>query len=58
MTNDSADVRRLEQMISELQAMRTRLCEPKDKSNPRYHAFSLAVTNLRKAADDLRSEDG
>lgn len=51
------EISRMEGMVADLRAMRTRVCEPKNKSNPRYHSFSLAVSGLLKVIDDLRVED-
>lgn len=43
-------------MIEEVRAINGRTCEPKDRSNPRYHALSQAVSAFSKAADDMRRE--
>jgi hypothetical protein len=51
------DVARLERMVEDIRGMRNRLCDPKASNNPRYHALSMAVSSLMKAADDLRRED-
>jgi hypothetical protein len=37
--------------------VRIEACEPNNQSNPRYHALSMAVSGLMKAADDMRKED-
>ena len=31
-------------------------CEPKVNTNPRYHAYSLAVSSLLKVISSLRAE--
>jgi hypothetical protein len=54
---DGADADELGAMIERVQRIRDRSCEPKNNGNPRYHALSLVVTNLRKAADDIRVRD-
>jgi hypothetical protein len=52
----TVEIAKIEAMIDEIQRIRSRTCEPRANTNPRYHAFSLAVTNLRKVADSLRAE--
>jgi hypothetical protein len=32
------------------------LAEPRNNSNPRYHAFSAAISFLLKVTDELRAE--
>ena len=39
------EISRLTTMIDELRRMRES-CEPKNKENSRYHAFSMAVSSL------------
>ncbi len=51
------DIGRIESMIQDIRAIRDRTCKPKDRSNPRYHALSAAVSGLMKAASDMRTED-
>lgn len=41
-------------MIDRIRNIRDRTCEPKNRSNPRYHALSLAVSGISKAIDDMR----
>lgn len=50
------DVARIEAMVEDVRAIRVRTCEPKNQSNPRYHALSTAVSGLVKAAEDMRKE--
>jgi hypothetical protein len=50
------EIARIQAMVEEIRAIRTRTCEPKNQSNPRYHALSMAVSGLMKAADDMRAE--
>lgn len=56
MSDLRSDIAELESMLQKVQGIRTRSCEPKANTNPRYHALSLVITILRKAVDDLRSE--
>lgn len=56
MSSLQSDIAELESMLDKVQRIRDRTCEPKANSNPRYHSLSLAVTNLRKAAEDMRTE--
>ena len=53
---DDTDVTRLERMADEIRAIRERTCEPKNKTNPRYHALSSAVAQLNRAIEHLRAE--
>jgi hypothetical protein len=48
------DVERLARMVDEVRAIRTRTCEPKSNTNPRYLALSSVVSNLNKAIEDIR----
>ena len=50
------EIARIEAMVEDIRVIRDRTCEPKERSNPRYHALSLAVSGLLKAADDMRNE--
>jgi hypothetical protein len=50
------EIARIEAMVEDIRTIRNRTCEPKDRSNPRYHALSMAVSGLMKAADDMRKE--
>ena len=50
------DVERLERMIEELRSLRNK-CEPKTRENPRYHAYSRAVSALREIIADLTAEE-
>lgn len=51
------DLRYLAQTERTLQAMRDRICEPKNDTNPAYTGFSRAVSGVRKAADAIRAEE-
>jgi hypothetical protein len=51
-----ADLAELELMIDKVRRIRTRNCEPKSNTNPRYLALSNVVSNLQKAAADMRTE--
>jgi hypothetical protein len=50
------DIARIEAMVQDIRAIRDRTCEPKDRSNPRYHALSMSVSGLVKAIDDMRRD--
>lgn len=50
------DVVKLNAMIDELRRMRDK-CEPKNRDNPRYHAYSMAVSSLNRVIDDMQAED-
>ena len=50
------EIARIEALVEEIRAIRDRTCEPKNQRNPRYHALSMAVSGLNKAADDMRRE--
>jgi hypothetical protein len=56
MPSYDVEIARIEAMVEDIRAIRNRACEPKDRSNPRYHALSMAVSGLMKAADDMRKE--
>ena len=56
MSTYDRDIARIEAMVEDIRAIRARTCEPKNQSNPRYHALSMAVSGLMKAADDMRAE--
>ena len=56
MESLNADIERLTRMIEEVRAIRTRTCEPKSNTNPRYLALSNVVTNLKTAVDHMRRE--
>jgi hypothetical protein len=51
----SDDRNRLELMIVDLRRMRNS-CEPKNNSNPTYHAYSAAVSAIRRVINDLPKE--
>lgn len=53
---EDTDITRLEQMADEIRAIRERTCEPKNNTNPRYHALSSAVAQLSRAIEHLRAE--
>ena len=50
------EIGRIQAMVDDIRAIRNRTCEPKDRSNSRYHALSMAVSGLMKAAEDMRKE--
>lgn len=50
------DVTLLERMIEDLRALRTRTCEPRTNTNPRYLRLSNAVSALSWVAQDLHEE--
>ena len=56
MPSYDIEITHIEAMVEDIRAIRNRTCEPKDRSNPRYHALSMAVSGLLKAADDMRNE--
>jgi hypothetical protein len=56
MPDLGVDIAELELMIEKVRQIRTRNCEPKSNTNPRYLALSNVVSNLQKAADDMRTE--
>jgi hypothetical protein len=51
-----SDADELDVMVEKVRRIRSRICELKANTNPRYLALSDVVTNLRRAADDMRSE--
>jgi hypothetical protein len=53
----STDVKRLAEMADQLRSMRYRLCEPKANTNPRYHAFSQAVSSIDKVIASIGAEE-
>ena len=55
-TGPSHDIVRLQAMIEDVRRIRTRNCEPKANTNPRYLALSNVVSNLTKAIDDMRRD--
>jgi len=50
------DTGKLRQMIEELQRMRES-CEPKRPDNPRYNAYSRAVSSIRFVISDIEAEE-
>ena len=56
MPSYDKEIARIEAMVEDIRVIRNGTCEPKDRSNPRYHALSMAVSGLMKAADDMRKE--
>lgn len=56
MSEYKGDIAGLERMIDDVRRIRERTCEPKSKSNPRYHALSMVVSNLNRAIDDMSAE--
>lgn len=56
-TSDYTDViGEMRSMQERLRAIRSRYCEPKDNSNPRYLAISNAIAGMNKAIADMESE--
>ena len=56
---DNADeLAELRRMQDRLRTLRDRLCEPKNNTNPRYHALSAAVSQLSRAMSDLEKDSG
>jgi hypothetical protein len=53
----NGEINRLDHMIEDLRAMRDRTCEPKNNRNVRYHALSSAISQMSRAADNMRAED-
>jgi len=54
MTSDYVDViDELRVMRERVRSIRTRHCEPRSNTNPRYLALSNVVSNLSKAMDDM-----
>lgn len=49
-------VQELKAMQERVRAIRTRCCEPKTNTNPRYLALSNVVSNLSRAIEDLEAE--
>jgi hypothetical protein len=56
MSPYDSEITRIQAMVEDIRAIRNRTCEPKDRSTPRYHALSMAVSGLMKAADDMGKE--
>lgn len=57
MTSDYADViDELRAMQERVRSIRTRHCDPKANTNPRYLALSNVVSNLSKAINDMEAE--
>jgi hypothetical protein len=54
MSTYERDIARIEAIVEDIRAIRDRTCQPKNQSNPRYHALSMA--GLKKATDDMRTE--
>jgi hypothetical protein len=57
MITQDREINRLDNMIEDLRAMRDRTCEPKNNRNVRYHALSSAISQITRAAGDMRDED-
>lgn len=53
---EDKDITRLEQMIDDIRAIRERTCVPKTNTNPRYLALSSAISQLKRAIENLRAE--
>ena len=56
MTSYESDTARLAQIADDIRAIRSRRCEPKANTNPRYLALSNAISGVEKAAADMRAE--
>jgi hypothetical protein len=57
MSNDYTDVvGEMRAMQERVRSIRTRFCEPKSNSNPRYLALSNVVSNLSRAIEDMQAE--
>lgn len=57
MASDVDDaIGELRAMQERVRSIRTRLCEPKANTNPRYLALSNVVSNLGKAIGDLEGD--
>ena len=57
MTSDAVDViDELRAMQERVRSIRTRHCEPKANTNPRYLALSNVVSNLGKAIEDMEAD--
>ncbi len=56
MSSYDRELARIDAMVEEIRGIRDRTCQPKDRSNPRYHALSMAVSGLVKAAAHMRAE--
>ncbi|HZC69340.1 MAG TPA: hypothetical protein VE442_01475 [Jatrophihabitans sp.] len=56
MSNYDAEITELQNIIERLRTIRTRTCEPKANTNPRYLGLSTAVAGINKAIDDMRRE--
>jgi len=58
MPSYDKEIARIEAMVEDIRTIRNQTCELKHRSNPRYHALSIAVARLVKAADDMQGEIG
>jgi hypothetical protein len=56
VSNYDAEITELQNIIERLRTIRTRTCEPKANTNPRYLGLSTAVAGINKAIDDMRRE--
>ena len=57
MTSDDFDViDELRAMPERVRSIRTRHCQPKVNTNPRYLALSNVVSNLGKAIESMEAE--
>ena len=50
------EIARIRALMTEIQQIRDRTCEPKNNGNPRYLALSQAVSGLKRARDDMQQE--
>lgn len=56
MDDFSEHIARLEAMVEDVRRIRTRTCEQKANTNPRYLALSNVVAHLTKAIEDMRRD--
>lgn len=52
------EIAELKRIQDRLRTLRGRLCDTARKENPRYHAFSGAVSHLNRVITDLETEVG
>lgn len=57
VNNDYTDaIDELRAMQERIRAIRTRCCEPKSNTNPRYLALSNVVSHLTRAIEDMEMD--
>jgi hypothetical protein len=57
MSSYRKEIARIEALVEDMRAIRDRTREPRNQNNPRFQALSMAVSGLKKAADDMRNEN-